>query len=368
MFDVAIIGAGPAGTAAAYDLLTKGLKVLILDKYEFPRKKACAGGITPKAYHLFKYDISSIIKKECRTVRINPVNQKSFCIKDANTLCYMTKREDLDFFSLNKVIEKGAEFRVIKNILSITESPFFVGINTDYGCFKASYLIGADGANSIVRRFASKRRFYKKQFAIEADIKFERADRIKMEFDFSKSKNGYYWIFPKGDHVNIGVYSVDSNARLRVRQLFDYADVRLHSRRLEDIKGYPICTGGASYRPDSKRIFLAGDAAGLAEPLLGEGIYFAVKSGQMAALSILESEYCSASAKDLYLKRLKEIQTDLKFYDLSSKWFYRFPRLSLKALSLPFIHKSFAKGCADGKTITQVLFGRTGTIKTRLSI
>jgi len=57
-----IIQAGPAGTAAAFDLSVKGLKVLVLDKYEFPRKKACAGGITPKAYHLFKHDTPSIVK------------------------------------------------------------------------------------------------------------------------------------------------------------------------------------------------------------------------------------------------------------------------------------------------------------------
>jgi len=358
MFDVAIIGAGPAGTAAAFDLLIKGLKVLILDKYEFPRKKACAGGITPKAYHLFKYDISSIVKRKCRTMKITPSNKKSFFIKDENTLCYMTKREDLDFFSLNRVMEKGADFKVIKRIQSINETPSFVEINTNREIYKALYLIGADGANSIVRRFVSRGRFYKKQFAIEADVKINRPDNYKMELDFSRSKNGYYWIFPKDDHVNIGMYTTDLKSKLQTQSLYEYAGERVSSTRLKAIKGYPICTNGFKYRPDSNRILLAGDAAGLSERLLGEGIYFAVKSGQQAAKAILDSEHQKLPARDLYFKKLKAIQTDLKIYELSSKWFYRFPNISLKTTSFPFIHKRFVKGYGQGKTITQIFSGK----------
>ena len=74
----------------------------------------------------------------------------------------MTKREELDFFSLKKVIDGGGDFRVIKRIQSINETPFFVEIRTDSGCFRAAYLIGADGANSIVRRCVSNKRFYTK--------------------------------------------------------------------------------------------------------------------------------------------------------------------------------------------------------------
>ncbi|MBU2454458.1 MAG: geranylgeranyl reductase family protein, partial [Proteobacteria bacterium] len=291
MFDVIIIGAGPAGTAAAFDLLTKGLiKVLILDKVEFPRKKACAGGITPKGYHLFRYDISSQVKRECRTVRINSNHKKSFLINDENTLCYMTKREELDLFSLSKVMEKGGEFKVIKNIQSIIETPFCVEIHAGNQMFKASYLIGADGANSSVRRYVTRDTFYHKQFAIEADVKIDYPERHHMEFDFSRSKNCYFWIFPKDDHVNIGCYCVDANSRPRRQMLFKFAEDRHLKGSLESIKGYPICTGGFNYRLDSKRILLAGDAAGFSERLLGEGIFFAVKSGQLAAGSILESE------------------------------------------------------------------------------
>ena len=357
MFDVAVIGAGPAGTAAAFILLEKGLKVLLLDKYEFPRKKACAGGITPKGYHLFPYDISPVIKRECRIIKITPPGSTPFHIQDKNILCHMTRREELDFFSLRRVMEKGAQFKIIKRIQSICEKTHFVEIHAGNDRFKASYLIGADGANSIVRRFAVKGRFWQKQMAIEADVKLDRPEKYPMEFDFSKLKNGYFWIFPKDDHVNIGIYSLGAHKGLQARQLVEYAGKRLSSNKLEAVKGYPLCTGGVNYKPESNRILLCGDAAGFAEPLLGEGIYFAVKSGQEAAFSILEAGAGHVPARFHYMKRLKEIQTDLRLYRAGAGFFYRLPRVSLKLLSFPYIHNYFTEGYGEGKNLGRILIG-----------
>jgi len=353
MFDVVIIGAGPAGTAAAFDLLSTGMTVLLLDKYDFPRKKACAGGITPKGYRLFRYDISSIVRRECRSVRINPGNRKSFVMEDNAPLCYMTKREDLDLLSLTRVIEKGGDFRVIKKINSIVETPFFVEIDTGSGCFRASYLIGADGANSQVRRLVSKKKINQKLFAIEADVEVSRPDQYQMEFDFSEFKKGYFWIFPKDDHVNIGIYSVDPTAKYQVQHLLAYAKKRRLPGRLKSIKGYPIGMGGFRYRPESHRILLAGDAAGMSERLFGEGIFFALKSGQLSAQSIIEAEVNSLSAGDIYGDKIKDIQMNLKLYDLCSRFFYRFPLFSLKAASFSIINKPFAKRFAKGRNLTE---------------
>jgi flavin-dependent dehydrogenase len=275
----------------------------------------------------------------------------------------MTRREDLDLLAFNKIMEKGAHFKVIKKIRSIVETLAGVTIHTDSGRFKAGHLIGADGANSVVRRLVSSKMTCQRQFAIEADVKIDRPDHYPMEFDFSVSRNGYYWIFPRDDHVNIGCYSTDARPRFQIRQLADYAQKRFSTTRheavqLEAVQGYPICTGGFKKKQAFKRILFAGDAAGLAEPLLGEGIFFAVKSGQLAARAILESEHRQASAGTLYRKLLKGIHTDLRWADLGARWFYRFPWISLTALSLPWVHQHLAQGYGEGKTISQILFNR----------
>lgn len=359
MFDVCIIGAGPAGTAAAFDLLDQGMSVLILDKYEFPRKKACAGGITPKGYDLFKYDVSSMVRQTCSSIFIQPSSKNGFCISNDRPLCYMTNRSELDLFSLNTIVTKGACFKVVPKILSIEETPSCVNINTCSGGFKAAFLIGADGANSMVRRFITKKKFFKKQFAIEADVRVDRPDQFKMEFDFSRSKRGYFWIFPKHDHLNIGIYSTDHSAKVKIRQLFEFAKERFNSTRLESIKGYPICTNGRAYHPERQRILLAGDAAGMAEPLFGEGIYFALKSGQAAARAIFNADNQQTSAGFEYKHLLKPIQSDLRLYDMSASFFYRFKALSLSIASFPHVQNRFSNGYANGHTLSGMIFHRS---------
>ena len=252
MFDVVIIGAGPAGTNAAYDLVSAGYRVLLLDKCNFPRKKACAGGITPKAYALFRYDISSVVKQQCRTMKITPAKGDSFLIKSSTPLCYMTQRKDLDLLALNKAVEKGVKFETVKKIQSIEEKMSHVEIRTNDRLIRANYLIGADGANSLVRRRMSKQTFKVTRYpAIEADVRVRQPDLYKMEFDFSMSKNGYYWIFPKHDHVNIGIYSTAARPGLKRQHLVDYALKRFSTNRLEAFKGYPIGVGGYFYCPGS---------------------------------------------------------------------------------------------------------------------
>lgn len=354
MYDVAVIGAGPAGTAAAFKLLEQGARVLLLDRFAFPRKKACAGGLTPKAYNLFPYDISAQVRRVCHTVRVSRPNGRSFHIREDRPLCHMTRREDLDLLSLNKAVEKGAVFRQVPEIRSINEKKSCVEVQAGQERFRALFLIGADGANSRVRRFVGGKNFWTNQMALEADIRLDRVDQYDMELDFSRIRHGYFWIFPRDDHVNIGMYATVYGPGPRIGLLMEYSASRFPSGRLTGVRGYPIGTGGCAYRPHTDRILLAGDAAGMAEPLLGEGIYFAIKSGQEAAMAILEAEDGRVSAKDAYIRRLRPVQMDLKGYTLAGACLYRLPGPWLGILSHPFVHGPFAGGYAAGRTLTRI--------------
>ena len=371
MIDVIIIGAGIAGTAAAFDLLSRGLSVLLLDKYAFPRKKACAGGVTPKAKALFRYDISSVIQRDCRRINIRPNRGQLFEIRDEKPLCHMTQRWELDEFSLDMVQRKGAQFQVVQKIVSIEEKHSHMEVRIQDQLIKSHYLIGADGANSIVRRMTHPFCRVNRYPALEADIRVDNLDAHSMEFDFSMPGKGYYWVFPKKDHINIGIYSTNGRPALKRQQLAEYAKQRFGVDRLQAIKGYPIGVGGYAFCPGKGRVLLAGDAAGFGESLLGEGIYFALKTGQAAARAIIVAASVTSlsqgggSFRDngvspgvAYARKIKQIRTDLRLYHFSAICLYTFPRVSLKLLSHPFFHKRFAKGYADGKTLGQIFFFR----------
>lgn len=353
-----IIGAGPAGTSAAYDLVSAGYRVLLLDKKAFPRKKACAGGVTPKAMNLFRFDISGVVRSTCRSVRITPGGQAPFSIARPEPLCYMTRRQDLDLLALEKAVEKGACFETVRTVTSISRRPSHVAVRTEAGLIQARFLIGADGANSRVRRLAGIPFRMKKCPALEADVRLDHPDRYPMEFDFSRMPGGYYWIFPKDDHVNIGIFAVEPGTGLKRSLLETYARERLGTCGLEAVKGYPIGVGGYAYVPGPDRILLAGDAAGMAEGLLGEGIYFAVKTGQLAARAILSSDGAGIPAGKIYHRSLRGIRTDLKLHQFSARCLYRFPDPALGLLARSFIHGRFARGYAAGKTVSQILLGR----------
>ena len=351
-YDVIIVGAGPAGTAAAFDLLEAGARVLILEKSEFPRKKACAGGLTPKALKLYRYEIAHFLERACRRIRIRSKKDTFFDIKQNHPLCYMSCRPSLDFFALNQCLARGAAFKVTKRIRAITPSEKNVQIKTDSGIFLADFLIGADGANSQVRHLTCAEVFEDKLRAVEVDVLVNDPDRFPMEFDFSYPQKGYFWIFPKKDHVNIGFFQYRKSTVKNSRDaLLQYAVARLGSEKLSSLKGYPICTGGGGYRPEkgARRVLLAGDAAGLVEPLMGEGIYFALKSGQLCAEAIINTrKNYRLKAHTEYARLLKALQSDLRIYNFAAKLFYTFPGLSLDLLSCHRVHAQFAAGYAAG--------------------
>ena len=354
MFDVIIIGAGPAGTAAAVDLLQAGYNVLLLDRADFPRQKACAGGLTPRSSRYLAYDVSGLVKRECRRVRIVPPEFGPFVIQSDRTLCCMVERNELDAFLLEKAVEKGGRFQKIRRIRSIDTSRDGVAVSADGEVFKSSFLIGSDGAESKVRSLTREGPVPERRFGAAADVPVQHPDRYMMEFDFSGKEKGYYWIFPKDDHVNIGIYSPFARPGFLKQKLYDYAARRLSSRRLENLKGGFISTGGFRYRPLSSRVLLCGDAAGFAESLLGEGICFAVRSGQLAASAIMESKISGKSAGRLYRQKLKKIRNELLIAHAGAKWFYSNQRSALKLLSFPFVHRHLAGIYADGSLLSDV--------------
>src|SRR5262245_42899756 len=361
-FDVAIVGAGPSGTAAGYQLVRQGLRVLMLDRHTFPRMKPCGGGLTIKALNLMPYSVGPVLEQATNKLGMGVKGEsgrKRFEVfKTEGHVCAFAVRQAFDRFNFERTMAAGATFDQIRNISQIDERQDEVRITADGRRIAARYLIGADGANSVVRKLATKATWFQRGFAIEGLVPYGLIGREPLaEFFFGYVPNGYGWLFPKGDHVNVGIYTYDDNVSLSKDQLRAYALDRLGTDKLEQIAGYPLGFGGRRYAPASDRVVLVGDAAGFSEPLLGEGIHNALKSGQIAAKAIVSVE--TRAERDLrsaYRSGLRPVINDVaRCDDLARNFFYRnLDGIVFGALSFPISKATLMWGFAAGKTMYEI--------------
>lgn len=345
-YDVLIVGAGPAGCAAAYDLATAGRRVLIVDRFAFPRMKACAGGLTIKTILALRFSIAPVVRTICSDLKVGLRDATPRKIRGKSPLCAMTVRAELDEFVLRETRRRGAEFAQIGRIRSITTDRNRVELVTETGSITARFLIGADGANSTVARVTGEFPEATASFAMEGHIPI--AGNRDLELNFDVVPFGYGWVFPKGDHLNVGIYtSRPGKGIVTLERLREYARLKAGAGDLSHVVGHPIGLGGAAYRPRSPRIFLVGDAAGMVDSLFGEGIYYAVVSGQAAAAAIIEGTR--------YERRLRRIQRDLRACRNSAQLFYGDPDRWYSLLTSAIGRYALTRGVAAGRTTGSIL-------------
>src|SRR6516164_4967996 len=284
-WDVIVVGAGPAGCAAAYDLTTTGKSVLLLDRCKFPRPKACAGGVTIKAVRALRYSIMPVVVATVYRIQVSKNLEHSVKLNSSKPMCLMTVREDLDAFCLRQTIGAGAEFRRIGQIQEVRELPDKVVLCASEGDLEARFLVGADGANSQVRRLMGDAAWFHAGFALEAQVASSH-DASGMHLDFGVVRDGYGWVFPKDGHLNVGLYSESQQHRITRSTLAEYIQKKLGTHKFDCVIGQYLGMGGRGNRHRHRRVLLVVDAAGLVDPLTGEGIYHAIVSGQAAARAI----------------------------------------------------------------------------------
>ena len=374
-YDVLIAGAGPAGCAAAFDLARAGRRVLLLDKRTFPRPKACACGLTRKTLAALRYSVAPVVERECSEIVLQQASEdaakREVRVRTRSPICAMAVRECFDAFCLQQTLAEGAKLRKIEGIVTLRENSD--GIELDIATtegdvtLRAAVLIGADGSNGQTRRLSesSEAAWYTRGFALEACVPYaELPDKLPgggvahdLVFDFAPLHGGYGWLFPKGDHINIGVGAFapeadDAQLKSVTRDLLTgYAARKLGVTDLSHITGQHLGMGGHAYVPRG-RVLLAGDAAGLSDPLTGEGIHSAIVSGQAAAAAILDSKPDLAAA---YSKRLRPLQETLAFSHRAARAFYAEPERGFRAMRMPLLRSLILKTYADGLPYTRMI-------------
>jgi geranylgeranyl reductase family protein len=357
LWDAMVVGAGPAGCAAAYDLAAAGQSVLLLDKKDFPRAKACAGGLTSKAVQALRYSIDPVVRKVIGRVRLEGEGSSAGAVvlKSRQPICVMTVRAEFDQYCLRKTMAAGACLQKIEGVRQILRSGDQVDLLTEGAHYRARFLVGADGASGQVRRLCAVGSWFSQGFALEVQTAVPR-EEIDLTFDFASVRNGYAWIFPKGDHLNVGVYSLSSACSLTRSRLLNYVKNRLDTDTVHGVTGQYLGIGAgesAEYiQPDLRdRVFLVGDAGGFADPLTGEGIYGALVSGQAAAKAILAELRGESTAAEAFAGHLTGYRQTLRFSSRAAAAFYANPARGFRAMRLPFVRRSLVKTYTHGLNV-----------------
>ena len=348
--DVIIVGAGQAGCAAALDLAAAGLSVCVLERHLAHSHKPCAGGITEKTRRLYRFSIEPVVRERVSLLQMSHAGARQTPFPAPSTVCVMTHRPELDQLCREQARHAGAELREVRQIQGLRCHADHLLLRVDGEVLRARYLIGADGAHGSVRRLAFGGGHLAGAMAIEGLLPRTACDHYPdTTFDLGQLRDGYGWLFPKGDHVNVGLYvRTQGGARVDREALAAYARGRLGSDALEHVQGFPLGTWGHQQRPAAGRVLLVGDAAGFTEPLLGEGIYGAVLSGQRAAAAILAG---GAVAED-YAAAMRRWRDELRWLHPMAKLFYATLPLSFPALTsvarLPLM-RTYANGLTLGQ-------------------
>jgi geranylgeranyl reductase family protein len=304
-YDAIVVGAGPAGSTAAYRLAKAGADVLLLDRARFPRDKPCGGGVTGRAARLLPFSIDPVVEHVVSAVDLRLRYGKTLARGDGHPLVYMTQRKRLDHFLVQRAVEAGVELRegVKVGDVEIRED----GVSVEG--IEAEALIGADGVNGVTARVLGLGGNRVVGVALEGNLPFAKVDRKAYErrlaLELGVVPGGYGWVFPKGDHANFGVGGwPEEGPRLRahLRRLCEAHGASFDD--LEELRGYRLPLREPKATLARGRALVVGDAAGLIDPVSGDGMFEGFLSSQYASQAVLDLLQGRTESVDPYGPRL----------------------------------------------------------------
>jgi geranylgeranyl reductase family protein len=330
-YDVAIVGGGPAGSTAAYRLATAGASVLLIDKARFPRDKPCGGGVTGRAARLLPFSIEPVVEDVVDRLECGLRYRHRFTRRTRAPLAYMTQRKRLDHFLLHTAAEAGAEVRE--------------GEMADARELDARIVIGADGCNGASAKQLGLAEQVEHGVALEANYPYDARYAGAMVLEIAVIRGGYGWIFAKGDHINVGVGgNGEEGPKLRAELQRMCEAYGIDPDAAQDTRGYRLPMRLTATRLARGTTAVIGDAAGLVDPLSGDGMYEAFLSAQLVAEAALDVLAGRAETLEPYQAAVERRITPLTRAGWQAKRaFEHFPGTTYALARLPITFRALAK-------------------------
>jgi geranylgeranyl reductase family protein len=352
VYDVVVIGGGPAGANAALFAASGGLRTALIERESLPRYKTCGGGACARAWRHLPADFVAPIEREFRDVEMRFLDRgQSFVVHRDAPIVSMTMRADLDHALVEAARRAGVDVLTPCSVTSIANGTENVLLETSSGRIRADFVVAADGATGACARLAGWTSTLATIPALEAEVRVSSAEFAhfapRAVFDFGTIEHGYAWIFPKREHLSIGILTMKrGSAHLREALSGYLAACGVREVTSIEHHGFVIPVAPRTDGFARGRVLLAGDAAGFADPLTGEGISIAMHSGKLAAEAILEHPRDPRRVAAHYERRVgHEIVRDLKWARVLARILYGRPKLTQKL----FDHagQALCEGVAD---------------------
>ena len=295
-YDALVVGGGPAGSATAIRLADAGASVLLVDKARFPRDKPCGGGLTMRAVRQCPVDPRPVVEEEVDLVELRFRYGDAVTRRAGAPVILMTQRRRLDAFLLDAARERGVEVRE--------------GTTIDVASAPAEIVVGADGANGTTAKAVGLGAGIVHGVAFEGNASYGILPRERYEhravIELADIPGGYGWVFPKGDHANVGVggwQEAGPALRTHLRRLCEAHG--LDTTELTELRGHRLPLRRPGTPIAGRRALLVGDAAGLVDPVSGDGMYECFVSARLAAAAVLELLAGTAASLEPYQRAVE---------------------------------------------------------------
>jgi geranylgeranyl reductase family protein len=308
LYDLIVVGGGPAGAMCARKAALEGLNVVLFEKERHPRPKLCGGALSPRIANIIDFDLSPAIDLEIHALKITSPKKTVVTAVREDFAGWLVKRPVFDSFLLDKAKEVGVEVIEGEKVIAVEQLKRGVRALVKGDSFKGQIIVGADGVNSVVAKSLNLRRKWEPNevaLCIAADVPMDpdeivramqlegESNQVALEMYLGVVDWGFGWCFPKKDEVSIGVGArMDKVHDLKPFWKSFLGDLEASKGwSLENIErnAHRIPFGNPSGKVVGRRSLLVGDAAGFVSAVTGEGIYYAMLSGLVAAQVIIDS-------------------------------------------------------------------------------
>ena len=369
LWDVLVVGAGPAGSTAARVAAEGGARVLLVDAARFPRYKTCGGGLIGTSLRALPPEALAVVERRVDRVTFSLRGGRSRRVRSTRPFLAMVDRERFDQALVDAAVAAGVEFRDHVRVRSVEQRGDAVAVRTDAGELAAAVVIGADGASGVIGRHVGVR-IARTDLGLELELADTGEDWARrVHLDWGKDPGTYGWVFPKDGHLTVGVIERKGRGDATRAYLDRFvAGLGLAEREVLRSSGHLTRWRRPGSPVSRGRVLVVGDAAGLLEPWSREGISFALRSGALAGEAASRASVEGPSVSAAYEAAVaRDLEPEQQAGAILLRLFERSPGLTHLVVSRVGIGATgFVRVCRGSLDLHRVLQHRSVALGARL--